>query len=118
MTPSTLLFHVEVFMPNNIRRPIFEGQLKYGPHARTEALRDRYGNIELPKLFEASEARIIEAEFDVDTKTVVKQVWRQRLDDDRDLVLVIRPDGFVKTVWVNLRSDKHRTLDKTRYFKR
>ena len=51
----------------------------------------------------------------VTTDTVVKQVWRQPLDEQRDLVLVISSSGYVRTVWVNLRSDKHATLDSAKY---
>ncbi len=112
---NKFLFHSEVFMPERYKAPIFEGELRYRPHALDEAKRDRYGNIELPSFFNAAQAELIEAEFDVDRDQVTKQVWRQRLDATRDIVLVIGRGGFVRTVWVNLRSDKHRTLNRAKY---
>lgn len=112
------LFHAEVFMPERYRRPIHEGELRYGPHALREARGDRYGHIELPACFTAAGAQLIEAEYDEREDAVVKQVWRQPLDAKRDIVLVINRNGFVKTVWVNLRTDKHRSLDASRYVRR
>lgn len=110
-----LLFHVEVAMPDRLKKPIFEGRLRYGTHSRMEALSDRYGSIVLPVEFSAAKAKLIEAEVDSDTNQCIKQVWRQPLDEDRDIVLVITNTGFVKTVWVNLHSDKHHTLNRARY---
>lgn len=113
----SFLFHTEVFVPNRLRKPCFEGRLKYRPHALEESQLDRYGHIALPEFFEADKAKLIEVELGDDCETVLKQVWRQSLDAVRDLVLVITPSGFVKTVWVNLKSDKHRTLNRGRYVK-
>lgn len=112
------LFHTNLFMPNSVKKPVYEGPLRYGPHALREARSDRFGNIELPQCFDASIAQLIEVEFDERKEEVVKQVWRQPLDETRDLVLVVTKNGFVKTVWVNLKSDKHRTLDASRYVRR
>ena len=110
-----MLFHAEVFMPEVARRPVYEGPLHYRQHAQDEARKDRYGRIALPCEFRAAGARLVEAEVVAETERVVKQVWRQPLDELRDLVLVLNPDGFVRTVWVNLRADTHRSLDKTKY---
>lgn len=109
------LFHADVFLPPRFARPVFEGRLNYPRHAREASHDDRYGAINLPEFFSADCARCIEVEYDECRDKVVKQVWRQKLDEKRDLVLVINPDGRVRTVWVNLRSDKHRTLDTTKY---
>ena len=112
---STYLFHSEVFMPERYKVPLQTGTLNYGNHAKVEALKDRYGSIPLPSEINLELARIIEAEFNVQDNEVVKQVWRQPLDEQRDIVLVVNRGGFVRTVWVNLRNDKHGTLDKSRY---
>lgn len=112
---SLYLFHAEVFMPASYARPIHEGELKYGKHALSEATVDRYGYIPLPQSFTAAQAQLIEAEVDASTNEVVKQVWRQKLDAERDIVLVINRGGFVRTVWVNLRKDKHHTLNRSKY---
>lgn len=112
---NTYLFHTEVFMPQRFQRPLFEGRLRYGPHALSEAKSDRYGGVPLPEFFEACNAKLIEVEFDIDRDEVCKQVWRQALDSKRDIILVMGRGGFVRTVWVNLRNDKHRTLDRSKY---
>lgn len=113
-----LLYHHDVYLPEGYEQPIFEGRLRYGPHARNAAITDRYGPIALPPWFSAANGRLIEVEFDDELNKVIKQVWRQPLDETRDLVLVIGLGGFVKTVWANLRSDAHRTLNKSRYVRR
>lgn len=115
---SSLLYHKDVFMPPSVSQPIHEGPLRYGHHARQEAMNDRYGQVPLPTTFCPANATLIESEYDRERKEVVKQVWRIPVDDKRDAVLAIGAGGFVKTVWINLRSDAHRTLDKSRYVKR
>ena len=112
---QSYLFHAEVFMPTRMKRPLFEGRLTYGQHALRESKADRYGKIELPEFFEACNAHCIEVEYDMDSEAVVKQVWRQALDANRDIVLVIGQGGYVRTVWVNLKTDKHRSLDASKY---
>jgi hypothetical protein len=111
------LFHSDVFMPARYAAPCHEGKLTYSGHARREAASDRYGNIDLPDVFTAGRGRLIETEvqFDGDEARVVKQLWRQPLDEGRDLVMAIVPGGRVKTVWVNRTNDKHRSLDRSRY---
>lgn len=111
-----ILFHKDVGMPRSVATPIYTGVLRYGHHARAEAKKDRYGEIKLPEKINFDVAVLIEAEYDSDLERCVKQVWRQPLDERRDIVIVINPDGFVKTVWINLRSDKHRTLRRENYF--
>lgn len=113
------LFHFEVFMPASAKTPVYEGPLRYRRHAFRESKNDRYGEITLPTEFHAANAQLIEAEvlIDHDKTRVVKQLWRQTLDARRDLVLSITDRGEVKTVWVNLKSDKHRTLDRSRYMR-
>lgn len=111
----TFLFHKDVFMPTSAKAPVFTGKLKYSQHAIGASLSDRFGTFELPKTFSPESAELIESEIADDGTTVIKQVWRQALDEKRDLVLVITHAGLVKTVWINLRSDKHRTLQVSKY---
>jgi hypothetical protein len=112
------LFHTDVFMPQRYRQPVFEGVLRYGPHAKNARQSDRFGSFDLPRVFCAANAQLIEVEYDEQKDKIVKQVWRQQLDDRRDIVLVICPNGFVRTAWINLRSDKHKTLNAARYVRR
>lgn len=111
----TFLFHKDVFMPASAKSPVFEGRLKYSNHAITASQNDRFGAIPLPEMFSVANAELIESELSDDGTVVLKQVWRQQLDEKRDLILAITRDGRVKTVWVNLRSDKHRTLQTSKY---
>ena len=49
---------------------------------------------------------------------VAKVVVRAELDDVNDVVLVLIPgprEWRVKTVWLNNRTDSHKTLDRSRY---
>jgi len=49
---------------------------------------------------------------------LVKIAMRVKLDEKRDLVIVGIPQMgglFVKTVWINLRNDSHKTLNKNKY---
>jgi hypothetical protein len=112
------LYHVEVFMPKKFSKPCFAGRLRYTHHAQQEANSDKYGTIALIEFFDPAMAQLIESEVEVfgsGAFRVVKQLWRMPLDAERDLVMAIKNDGTVKTVWVNLRSDKHRTLNRSRY---
>jgi hypothetical protein len=111
----TFLFHKDVFMPPSAKSPVYEGKLKYSFHAIKASQSDRFGNIPLPEMFSVATAELIESEMSDDGMVVLKQVWRQPLDEKRDLVLALTRDGKVKTVWINLRSDKHRTLQVDKY---
>jgi len=118
--PVSYLFHKEVHLPEMLTKPVYEGRLRYSAHAQAEACNDRYGQIDLPEVFTAANAELIEVEATVqnDRPEVVKQLWRMRLDATRDLVFSVMPNGLVRTVWVNLRSDKHGTLNRARYVSR
>lgn len=113
---TTALFHAKLFMPELATAPVHEGRLRYSAHALRESVSDKYGGIELPTEFHSVGAELIEAEVLVGPMTVTKQVWRQTLDSERDLVLVIGEYGLVRTVWINLKRDKHRSLDASRYW--
>jgi hypothetical protein len=117
---TTFLYHKEVRIPEELRKlAVFKGGLEYGKHAKSEANLDRYGHIELPSQFDSTAADLIEVEWDRIKRRVTKCVWRQALDTQRDLVIVVIPEtGFVKTVWVNLKTDKHHTLDRSKYNKK
>ncbi|WP_434715727.1 hypothetical protein [Paraburkholderia sp. A3RO-2L] len=112
-TSGRRLYHFQLSIPKPYRFPCFQGELTYSGHAKHEARSDRYGHIELPVRLEPKCAKLIEVET-VDG-VVVKQLWRQPLDATRDIVMAVTNEGMVKTVWVNLRTDKHRSLDASRY---
>lgn len=111
------LYHKEVGIPA-INLPKGKYRLDYGSHARQEATQDRFGEIELPEFLDADSAEVIEVE--VERGIVQKILYRFKLDGQRDVCMPVIPRTgamFVKTVWVNLRSDKHKTLDRSKYAK-
>lgn len=87
--------------------------LTYGHHALKAAQSDRYGVIRLPGSVEFAGMQVVEAEFYRDC--LQKLVVRVRYCERFDLVLVLGGTGFVRTVWLNERSDKHSTLDRSKY---
>lgn len=114
--PETL-YHREIGFPDDLDMP--RGftpvmDLRYGPHANEQALEDKYGKIRLPHRVDIRKGDI----FEIGTRgnTVTKLAVRFSYDDTRDIILIINPDnGSVRTVWFNLKSDKHRTLDRSKY---
>jgi hypothetical protein len=111
------LYHVDLGLPEHYRHPAAMVNVDYSGHALSEARRDRYGLIPCPTALDLSAMRTIEVEMS--RGRVCKIVVRGPLDVTRDVVYVLIPRvgtaWFVKTVWVNVKSDRHRTLDKSRY---
>jgi hypothetical protein len=118
----TALYHKDVFMPAHLAEPCYRGRLTYTRHALDEANNDRYGKVTLLHSFIPEQATLIETVAEDGPQgrnsRIVKQLWRCPMDERRDLVMSLVPNGRVLTVWVNERSDKHRTLDRTRYARR
>lgn len=114
------LYHFQIALPEGFKAPQQRVRINYGPHARKEAFRDRYGAIQLPTYATLRRFQVIEVGMVGDK--VTKILFRGRLDEARDICLVLIPNEkgqpwFAKTCWVNLREDKHQTLDTTRYEK-
>lgn len=110
-----MLYHREIFMPPKVAN-IKNASLPLLPtrHAEEAAAQDRYGRITIPARIEFNGSDIVEAEV-IDGKTV-KIVVRLKYDDTRDAIYVVAlPDCRLKTVWFNLKSDFHGTLDRSRY---
>jgi hypothetical protein len=107
------LYHFEVGFPKQVVYIHGVLHLNYSRHAIAASLGDRYGVVVLPKTLDVERAKLIEIE--VCGNLVIKSVYRIELDAERDLVLVVGRDGFVRTVWVNLKSDTHRSLDRRKY---
>lgn len=112
------LFHVQVYMPASLTFPKGEFALKPTEHAMRAAQNDRYGQITIPKTLHTSQYRIIEVETGPNNN-VMKIVYKGRYDSNRDLVIVAIPQTnnlmIVKTVWINMKNDRHSTLDKSKY---
>lgn len=110
------LYHCTLGFPAKLRFPSGKVDLRYSKHAIAASLDDRYGRFNLPHSLDLSQVEIIEAE--TVNGALNKVLVRMPLDEVRDLCVVIMPrDGLVKTVWINERSDKHSTLDESKYIK-
>lgn len=111
------LFHRDVLMPPAlVAQACKRFALTFSGHAKVACRTDRYGVIIPPTSINPQAAQLIEVEAVKDV--VVKAVIRIPHDSTRDLIIVYVPDGetaMVKTLWFNLNSDKHYTLDKSRY---
>lgn len=103
-------------------------------HARNESNKDRYGGFRLPTRINLTEAMYErdpkEAtgqesgektvphvfEITVENKRIVKIAARTNYDEERDLVIVVRPhENTLITAWINVKGDAHQTLDKSKY---
>lgn len=112
------LYHFEVTLPEGFSAPQQRVRVNYGAHARKEAFQDRYGKIQLPNFITLRRFQVIEVGMIGDK--VSKILFRGRLDETRDLCIVLIPGvdnkpWFCKTCWINLRTDTHKTLDRSKY---
>lgn len=107
------LYHKEIGFPAKMKfRPI-DG-LVPSAHALHAANTDRYGSIPIPTEFTPEEWEVIEIE--VINGALNKLLVRKPLDHLKDVVMAFIPKSkLIKTVWINLREDGHKTLDKRAY---
>jgi len=117
----TKLYHKDIFLPVSVLHLDFGAsyRLAYSRHAMLEALRDKLGTVTRPpKWVDFSDAQVIEAEITDDTD-ITKLVVRLPYDNTRDIILVLRNfhDGaaIVVTLWTNVITDTHSTLDRSKY---
>jgi hypothetical protein len=115
---SETLYHMELGFPTGFRKPGGRVPLEYSRHALEATLDDRYGEIPVMKGINLDSLELFE--MGVENGKVSKLAYRGHLDDKRDMCIVVIPKGpgqkwFVKTVWINLRSDQHKTLDESKY---
>jgi hypothetical protein len=107
----TGLYHREVFFPPEVTLPHGEYQLQLTHHAKTACKNDRYGEFELPQAIAIPSHSIFEIELE--KGKLRKVVARVPFDDDCDVSIAMIPEsGFmrVKTAWLNLKTDGHKTL--------
>lgn len=109
----TGIYHKDVFMPKlNLSK--VDMVMSYTYHAINAAKTDRYGEIELPEAINMADYEVVELE--VVKNIPFKVTIRGHYDTRRDLVMVVLlRDNRVKTVWSNLKSDRHRTLKANNY---
>jgi hypothetical protein len=105
------LYHRDIGMPP-INFGVKELELTYSRHAMSECV-DRYSWVNPPDILILSKAVLIEVE--ITAGRVTKGLFRMSYDAMHDLCLVVKPDGFVKTLWLNHKLDTHKTLDGSKY---
>ena len=96
--------------------------LQYIGHALHASRDDRYGNLApyLPKTLDVTSPDLSFVEVEMtESGATEKVVARMRTGlmygrEHVDLVLVVLKGGTVKTVWGNVASDSHRTLNRAR----
>lgn len=110
------LYHADIFIPEWFTMPTERVRLEWSQHARKAAWEERYGRIPTFQTIPLSQFSLIE--LGVRDGAVSKIVVRGHYDSARDVIFVLCPEDthyFVKTVWMNLRSDEHKSLDRSRY---
>lgn len=111
------LYHSSIRLPAGFKAPTGKVELRWTAHAKSECTKDRYAAI--PQFKALTLKRFTVIEVGMVGGTVSKIVFRGRLDDTNDVVIVLIPNGSapwtVKTAWINRRTDSHKTLDSSKY---
>lgn len=110
-----MLYHRDIGFPKTVALMHGTFKLTYSRHALESANNDRYGMMELPETLTVEGKNAIE--ILVENGKAIKSVYRVGYDDELDMVMVVQSDGFVRTVWFNKKTDKHKTLDHSKYDK-
>jgi hypothetical protein len=105
------LFHKDVYLPNIVRQDC-DLRINYTGHARSEAAKEKYGNLVLPATLNPAKGELIEAE--ITARRVTKMVLRYAYSPTLDICFVLRNETCV-TVWANRTTDKHSTLNLGKY---
>jgi hypothetical protein len=115
-----MIYHKDISLPRRIRGMVPTGvkSIYYSRHAGQEFY-DKNGKIEPPSQLDFSTCDIVE----VTTygEKIDKLVLRKEYNDTHDLVVVLVPyennkkNWFAKTVWLNSKTDTHKTLDVNRF---
>jgi hypothetical protein len=112
-----MLYHKEVGFPKEVEA--FFGnsfQLALSNHAYRACHSDCYGDITPPTTVTITPENLFEVETtgNIVTKLAIRQPYNKEIDIS--IVLITKqPISFVKTIWLNKASDKHYTLDKSKY---
>ncbi len=113
------LYHKDIYIPPNLLPNIYGTYyLSFSKHAKDSCITDRYGYIFPPTSVEVDIDNLLEVETAPNTQIINKIVIRQPYKETLDLSLVFIPEGklgFVKTLWLNEKSDSHFTLDPAPY---
>ena len=113
------LYHRDIHLPKEVEPYVGRVyRLLYTAHAQSAAKTDRYGKIDLSKvdkMMKVDLKDVVEAEIDDVAGDVTKLVIRKPYDEQFDIVIAFTPnirsnEGTVRTVWLNRKSDVHKTL--------
>lgn len=114
------LYHADIRLPDGFQPPTERVRLCWTRHADNARKDDRYG--EIPKFDTIPLSKFEVIEVGMNGNNVAKIVMRGHYTKDVDVIFVLIPDytcwhgpWTVKTVWQNLRTDSHKTLDRSRY---
>lgn len=111
------LYHREVGFPACVELPKGKFSLEWSEHAQQQCVMDINGAIKVTPTIILDPYRIFEVQLSQDQK-IEKFAYRTRYNGRCDITYVFIPQGenlFIKTVWLNRRSDKHFTLDVSKY---
>lgn len=100
-------------IPSSLDTPSPGLALRYSWHSLRKAdarLGESRLPYQLPEQFEVVEVQVWNG-------TVLKWLLRLPWTADRELILVLSPSGYVRTLWTNDKTDQHATLDTIRYAK-
>ena len=126
----SLLYHEEIYIPEEYISQVLNHQktlkkIHFSRHLREHLNNPDYKHdIESTKLLQCLK-RVINNpvspfEVEIDNRTVIKYVIRTSYDSDRDVSIAILVKDYygipmIKTAWLNKKSDKHYTLDVSKY---
>lgn len=108
------LYHSDVYMPHITFKDMLV-KVEYWPHAIKRA-DEKNINVSGYQYINLKHGKLIELETVNNQPS--KIVMRYKYNTQYDIILVILVNGLqVKTVWLNSVSDKHDTLDASKYYK-
>lgn len=102
-----MIFHRDAYGLPKFRERDME--LRYGRHALDRAAEK---GIVLPLKISLTLKSVVEIDL---TEQEPKYTIRVPYNHLNDAVFVVFKSGFCKTVWLNRKTDRHGTLDKSRY---
>lgn len=111
-----MLYHIEKGIPEEVKKQMPKAviELHYSRHAQEARINDRYGEVPEFKTIDPNNAQVVEAE--TDGWKLKKVVYRIPYTETLDCCIVVLTGiNLVKTVWVNRKSDNHKTLDLSKY---
>jgi hypothetical protein len=110
-------YHKDIFLPEYLLGDIPEVlELIWTNHAKDEAIKDKYSKIPIINRIHFDKKYVVEY---YEIKCGYKILIRIPYNDRFDMCLILLNEGnrefVVKTVWMNMWNDNHKTLRKEKY---